>query len=275
MSLGLILIKLLITDQDSHDSQFILSKQECIARLLNVFELHSSRWFFESFIDFYWIPLFMLAVSLLFYWRKKKYLYFIFLLSFVIGFWLISAIIYADDGGGIARERTFLPLFFFCGLPFVTEILPLFSSKWNKIFLTTLTVFIGIGFIKIAVAAVPYTKRLENIEKICVLANKEGKKKLLITKETADQISLGYSWGLGLESIMYSSMKGVDSTVNMFIIDTIDSNIPEYKNPDIYLAVPWWTYWDINNLNPHYFNLPKQPCSKLVIEDGKMVIKDL
>lgn len=275
MSLGLVLTKILLTESGSYDTRFILSAHEFLERLSNIFVLSSTRGFAESLVDFYWIPLAMFIVSLSFYLKKKKYWYFSFLLCFVLSFWLISVILYANDNGVIARERTFLPLFFFCGIPFMIEIFPLFSSKWNKIFLTGLAVFIVIGFTKVGIASLSYTKRLEKIGEISALANQEGKKKLLITRETSEQIFSSESWGLGFESIMYSSRKGIDSAVNMFIVDEIDYTTPEYKNTETYLAVPWWVHWDIDKLNPHYFKLPKQPCSELVIENGKMVIKDL
>jgi hypothetical protein len=279
MSVGLMLIKFLTVEQGSHDAQFIISIHECINRILHIFTLNIAQWYFERLIDFYWIPLFMFVVTLLFYWKRRKQLYFTFSLCFVIMFWFISVIIYANDGGDIALERSFLPLFFFCGLPFVTEVFPILSSKKNKLFLAGLTIFIGIGFAKIAVASIPYTKRLETIEAISAFANQQGKKKLLITVNVADQIfpdgNWRLSWGLGFESMMYSSLKGIDSTVNMYIVDSIDPKIEEYKNPEIYLAVPWWVCWKVDALNPHYFKLPQQPCSELVIEDGKMIIKDL
>ena len=42
------------------------------------------------------------------------------------------------------------------------------------------------------------------------------------------------------------------------------------------MAVPWWTFWWIKDLNSNYFKLPKQPVKELVVEeDGKFIIKDL
>jgi hypothetical protein len=275
LSTGVILLKILLTEQSSHDAGFMINMDEFLHRISHLFVLNSTTWYFERFIDFYWIPLLMLILSLLFYQKRKKYWHFAFLSCFTIAFWLVSAIVYANDNGGIAKERIFFPLFFFCGISFVTEIFPLFSSKWNKIFLVGLSVFIGIGFTKIAVASIPYTKRLEKIEEISRLANQEGKKKILITGDITSLLFPVSSWGLGFESMMYSSLKGVDSTVNMYVVDDIDPEEKKYKDPGVYLAVPWWKYWEINKLNPYYFRLPKQACSKLVIENGKLSIKDL
>jgi len=172
-------------------------------------------------------------------------------------------------------ERSFLPLFFFCGLPFMTEIFPSLSVKWDRVFFIALTILIIGGFIKIAVASNPYTERLNKIEEIALLANKEGKKKLLIEEKTIKEIFPTNSWGLGFESIMYSALKGKDSIVNMYVVEQFNPDAEQYKDTEVYLAVSWWTYWKIDDMNPHYFKLPKQPCSLLVLDNGILQIREI
>jgi hypothetical protein len=264
------------TTQGSHDAQFMVSIPEFFHRLSHIFVLNSTGWYFGKILDFYWIPLFMFLLSILFYWKRKKYWHLTFFSGFVVLFWVITVVIYAPGDSAIGMERSFLPLFFFCGIPFVIELLPALSSKWNRVFCIALTLLIAVGFGKIAMASTPYTKRLEKIGQISAMANQSGKKKILMDQETARQVFPPvFSWGLGFESMIFSALRGIDSTVNMYIVETIDPNEPAYADPEIHFAVPWWQYWQIDALNPHYFKLPKQLPSVLVLENGVITFKDL
>jgi hypothetical protein len=276
LSMGMILLKLLTTTQGSHDAQFMISRSEFFDRISRIFTLNSTIWFINLIKDFYWIPLLMLIISLLLYLKQKKYWRFAFVSGFVVLFWVITVVVYASGDSTIGMERSFLPLFFLCGTPFVVEFLSIVSSKWNMVFFMVFTVLLVFGFKKIAVASAPYTQRLEKIEQISVMANQTGEKKILIDVETAKQIfPTVSSWGLGFESMILSSLKGVDATVNIFMVESIDPNEPAYADPEIHFAVPWWRYWEIDALNPHYFQLPKQLPVALVWENGEMRIKDL
>jgi len=274
LTIGMIGLKLL--NIGGHEMSFVISVHEIFDRISKIFVLRSSVWYYERLVDFYWMLLFMLIVSLLFYWKKKRIWDFAFLSGFVVLFWATTVVVYATGGRSLDMERSFLPLFFFCGIPFVTEVFPNLSAKRNKTFFIGLSVLLLIGFTKITFASIPYTQRLKKIEQISLMANQQGKKKILMTEETAKQIFRVNSWGLGFESMMYSALKGVDSTVNMYVVDNMDNiNEEQYKNPEIYFAVSWWAFWEIDALNPHYFKLPKQLPAILVIEEGEIRIKDL
>ena len=275
LSIGLILGKMFLVKEANHDATFTVSTKEFFERLFSVFSLNSTKWYLERILDFYWVPFLIFVMTLVFCWKKKRFWHLAFYLCFIIGFWLVTVITYSTGGGDIAMERSFLPLFFFCGLPFMTEIFPSLSTKWDKVFFTLLTVLIIGGFVKIAVAARPYTKRLNKIEEIATLANQQGKKKLLIEQKTINEIFPVNSWGLGFESIVYSALKGKDSTVSMFAVEKFNPDEKRYKDPNLYLAVPWWPWWKIDELNPHYFKLPEQAYSLLVLENGTLLIKEI
>ena len=275
LSIGVILVKVFSIQEGAYETTFMVSVKEIFERLFSVFSLNSTKWYLAHILDFYWVPFLMVVLTLVFYWKKKEFWHFAFYLCFVVGFWLVTVVTYSAGGGGIGMERSFLPLFFFCGLPFMMEIFPTFSVKWDKIFFTVLTVLIVCGFVKITVASIPYTERLNKIEEIAMLANQQGKKKLLIEEKTINEIFPTNSWGLGFESIMYSALKGKDSIVNMYAVEEFNLNEERYKDTNVYLAVPWWTYWNIDDMNPHYFKLPKQPCSLLVLDDGVLCIQEI
>jgi hypothetical protein len=277
LTIGIMLLKVLTVESGSHDTDYNMNLREFLGHCLNIFHLPSTEWFLVHLLDFYIFPFLLLTLVLIQYIKKKQYLNFLFFLGFTFCFTLISIIVYHIPDSTIGRERSFLPLMFFCGLPFMRDVFPNISSKWNKVFYIGLSCLLIGGFIKMGVASRPYSQRLKKIEEIVTFANKANQKKLVMDKEISHSIIPFYNWATGLESIMYSAMIDIDSTVNFYIAEDLNDkkNDDNFLNEAVYMAVPWWTFWQINELNPHYFKLPKQPAKELMIENGEFVIKDL
>ncbi len=277
LAIGIMILKVLTVEQGSHDTDYNMNLMEFLGYCRNIHHLSSTEWFLIHLLDFYWMPFLLLTLALIQYKRKKQYLNFIFFLGFALFFMLITLIIYHGPDSTIGRERSFLPLMFFCGLPFMRDVFPNMSFKWDKVFFIGLTCLLIAGFIKIAVASGPYSERLRKIDEMVSFANKENQKKLVMDKELSHTIIPFYNWATGFESMMYSAMIDIDSTVNFYIQEDLDNQKynDNFLNEDLYMAVPWWTFWEIKELNPNYFKLPKQPAKELTIEDGGFVIKDL
>jgi hypothetical protein len=276
LSVIIIVCKFLTIEQGGHDASFMISKPEFFERMLHLFTYDSCRCFFMRIPDFYWSPLLMLTASLVYYWKKKKYGHFAFVSCFIFGFWITTVIIYAaETGWDMGLERSYLPMFFFCGIPFLFTVFSSGIAKWDKVYFIGFVVLLMGGFIKIAEASKPYTKRLDRIEEIGRLANKEGKKKLLICQKDATNLFPVDSWALGLESMLYTAREGRDSTVNIYLVDTIDLKDRKYKDTTVYLVVPWDRYWHLHKLNSYYFRLPQQSCSQVMLDNDRLSILDL
>jgi len=275
---GIFILKFLTVESGSHDTDYNMGIREFLGHCANLHKLGSTNWFLIHFIDFYWVPCLLLVLTLIQYVRKKQWLNFLFFGGFTFFFMLVTLVLYHIPDSTIGRERSFLPLMFFCVLPFMRDVFPHISVKKNKVFFIGLTCLIIGGYIKIAVAAVPYSKRLEKIEEIVVFANKENQKKLVMDKEMSHTFIPFYNWATGFESMMYSAMIDIDSTVNFYIEEDLNAQRENdnFLNEDVYLAVPWWTFWKIKDLNPNYFKLPKQSAKELIVDDkGKFAVKDL
>ena len=274
----MLLLKFFTIEQGSHDTDYNISMREFINYSIHLYRFGSTKWFFTRFIDFYWIPCSLLTIALIQYKRQKQWLNFLFFGGFFLFFMQITLVLYHGSDSAIGRERSFLPLMFFCGVPFMRDVFPNLSFKKSKLFFIGLTCLIIGGYIKIAVASIPYSKRLQKIDEIVVFAHKENQKKLVMDKEMSHTIFPFYNWATGFESMMYSAIIHADSTVNFYIEEDIDSwrGNDEVLNEDFYMAVPWWTFWKIEDLNTNYFKLPKQQVKELIVdENGEFVIKDL
>jgi hypothetical protein len=276
-SIGMIILKYYTIETGSHDTDYNMGLREILEYCVNIYRVRSTEWFFEHFIDFYWAPVLLLVVALVHYIRRKQYLNFCFFLGFNLFFLIVTLVLYHDYDSSFGRERSFLPLMFFCGLPFMRDVLPNLSFKWNKVFFLCLTILIGIGFVKIAVASAPYVKRVKIIDEIVTFAIQNNQQKLIMDKETSFTVFPYYNWATGFESMFYSAVKDKNAVVNFYIEEDLNAwrQDERYLNEGFYLAVPWWTFWFVSNLNPNYFTFPAQPAKELFIEDGKFAIRDL
>jgi len=277
LMLGIISLKYFTIEQGSHDTDYNMELREFLGHCINIYRISSTKWFVLHFIEFYWAPALLLVVALVHYIRNKQYRNLCFYFGFTFFFMIITLVLYYNPDSEIGRERSFLPLVFFCGLPFMKDIFPKLSLKWSNVFFIGLTLLIGIGFVKIAAAGTSYSERLKKIDEIVAFANKTGQKKLVMDKELSHTIFPFYNWATGFESMMYSAVLSPDSTVNFYIEEELNTqrDNPKFLNASYFLAVPWWTFWEIKDLNPNYFKLPAQSTKELMIEDGNFVIKDL
>jgi len=277
LTIGIILLKYFTIEPNSHDTDYNLGLRDFMNYCKNIYHLDSTKWFLTRFVEFYLVPCVLFIIALIQYIRKKQYLNFLFFSGFTVCFMLITLVLYHESDSAFGRERSFLPLMFFLSFPFMRDVFSKISFKWNRVFFVGLACLLIVGFIRIAHAAIPYTERLEKIDAVVAFANKANQKKLVMDKEMSNTFIPFYNWATGFESMMYSAMIDIDSTVNFYIEEdlNIQKTNPKFLDEKYFLAVPWWTFWQIKDLNPNYFKLPKQPAKELILENGEFVIRDL
>ncbi len=270
----LVAVKLLLTDSNSHDSSFIPTVDELKFAVSNFFSTYTFRYFVQT--NFYIYPVILLVLCSAFYIKNKAWWKLAFIVLFNLAFFAMSVIVYYKGDGPIGMERSFLPLIFFTGLPFVKDVLPSLKPKIDFVVFAALTIVAVFSFVRIGKTGMEYTARLNEIEKISVLAQQENKHKLIITKATAGVTMPLNIWGIAIESMMYTSMYSQENTVTIYMEDDdFDPSRNEYHNTDIYLCVPWWRKWNICDLNHRYFNLPEQQYYLLSYKDGKYSLCEL
>lgn len=276
LTIAILVVKYFTIVPGSHDTDYNMSFGDFFGHCRYIHYLSSTDWFLKHLAEWYCAPLLLLIIALVHYVRKKQWLNFLFFGGFCFSFMVITLVLYHLSDSTIGRERSFLPLMFFCVLPFMRDVFPTISIRWNRLFFIILTCLIIVGFVRIAIAAKPNTIRLKKIDEITAFARKENQKKLVMDKELSNTF-IPYNWAIGFESMMYSAMINPDSTVNFYIEENLNAvkGDARFFKEDLFMAVPFWTFWEIKYLNPYYFRLPQQPAKELIIKDGKYAIKDL
>ena len=261
--------------QSGHDASFIPTKDELAYAVTHFFSVYSFKFFVGRILNLYLAPILIFLITTWFYFKNKSWVKLLFYTGFIFCFFAMSVIVYYKGDGGIGMERSFLPLLFFAGLPFVCEVLPKFPARADNIFTVVSTLLLVFAFAQIKYTQPSYAEKFATYDKVIALAKAENQQKLLIRKCDAQGMGIG-TWGTGLESLMYSAMKDKNFVVSFFKADDEDDfSAAEYSQPDFYLAVPWWRFWWTDKLNPYYFSLPSQLYKRIVVEEGEMKVVDL
>ena len=256
--------------QSGHDASFVPTKDELAYAITHFFSVYSFKFFVGRIQDLYLAPIFIFLITTWFYFKNKNWLKLVFYVGFIFCFFAMSVIVYYKGDGDIAMERSFLPLLFFVGLPFVCEVVPTFNHKVDAVFTVVASLLLVFSFAQIKYTKPNYSEKFETYKKVIALAKAENHQKFLIKRSDAAGLGIG-TWGTGLESLMYSAIKDKNFVVSFFVADDVDSLADErYLNPDYYLSVPWWRFWRIDELNPHYFKLPAQPYKRVIVENGEL-----
>ena len=261
--------------QSGHDASFVPTKDELIYAVTHFFSVYSFKFFVGRIQNLYIAPILIFLITAAFYFKGKNWLKLVFYAGYIFCFFAMSVIVYYKGDGDIGMERSFLPLLFFAGLPFVCEVLPTISARTDKIFMVVSALLLVFSFAHIKKSQPWYAAKFATYDKVIALAKAENHQKLLIKKCDAQGMGID-TWGTGLESLMYSAVRDKNFVVSFFRADDDDDfSAAEYSNSDFYLAVPWWRFWRTGELNPYYFSLPLQLYKRIVVEDGEMKVVDL
>ena len=274
-SAALLAVKFLLPSEGGHDATFLLPLPELLAKLPDIRHFGSLNFFVEHFFDFYYFPVLCFIWTSVFYIRRKKVWKTLFYIGFNFCFFFITIWIYFAGDGPIGMERSFLPLVFFTGLPFMREVLPACRPRTFRVVLVVLSLLLVHSFVRIGMKAEDYGRRLQCMDRILSEAREQGVYKVFVEKELSEVLGIGYNWGAGIESLMYSAVKhGGENCGNLFVYDNLEQlQIYEYTTTDRYAFVPWWIYLKMSDINTEYFPLKEGPFYLLRIVGGRMVFE--
>ncbi len=253
--------KFLIPSKGAHDATFLLPLPELLAQLPNFLHFGSLHFFKAHLGNYYFLPV------LIFIWTSVRYIRHrmgwkaFFYMGFNLFFFFITLWIYFAGDGPIGMERSFLPLFFFVGLPWVKEVLPALEEKSGKWVALVLACVVLLSVVRMGLSVCHQQKRLDDIDKVLVQARKDGARKVFVSRSDADAMGLEYSWGTAVESLIYTTLRyGKDGCSNLFIYEDLSLlQIYELGTTDRFAFVPWWIYLKMEDLNTDYFPLPEGP----------------
>ena len=266
-----------IIGPSGHDSQFVPSYDVITYSIGHFFSLGSFQTFLVLFPRLYFVPTLLLVVLAIFYIRRHQWWKLAFVVAYCVLFVIAASIIYQTGDSRIARERYFMPLFFFVAIPFLVDLFPCLSRMQERITFIIFMLLLAYSFGRILHYAHRFQPRLQAIEQVSFMARQQGQHKILVIRSLAEDVFPDDAWDLSLSSMLLTAQQGPENTVTIYKeedgFNPADTAL--YHNPDVYLAVPWWKQWNVADLNPRYFALPRQGYKQLVRADDSLALSYL
>lgn len=269
ITLLLFSIKFFMADKTGYEGERYSNISNLIKLIPELQSYYSFNWFMHNFVRLYLIPLILLIVYIGFALNKKMYLKVAISILSVLGFFIISVITFRQGDSDIMMEKDFMPLNFFILIPFANEVLNSNKLKSNILVMVVSFLVLFSTYRTVRVGR-RYTKRINYVHQIIEYANNNNIKKAIINSNKVNKDILLISWGLSLETLLYSSIEGPENGVSIYIYNNFDNIKESINNPTRFLFVNWYLNRDIALLNNNFFKLPKENYS--IIED-KIIYK--
>lgn len=214
--------------------------------------------FTQRFQSVKWLAIICLIFSI-----RKGILFTLFLLAAFAGFTFLLIANYQHGTSFIVYESYYLMYGFFVGLTFVF----LFYHPNRKLITLLISIpFLFTGVKRIYRAHSQYSDRLAYLERTVRQAHRSGGKKYIVDSRCYPGAYGLTSWNFAIETLLYSSLQGPDSSLTVFI------ERPEFKTlcdtgrtmQNIFLGVYFCPLWfTANDMPLKYFRLPSTPYADL------------
>lgn len=248
--------KLAGTSSTSHDASFFEELKNFRQILPGLWSSYTVNFFKIHFFSYYLVPTLALLAAVLRYVMTSQWLKMAFVLGSIAVFLLISLIVYHIGDADHAMERTFLPLAFFCGLPFLHDVVFDDRLRWMyHLRIPLLTAIAAWGFYNIAAAGQVFNNRIHELEGYLAQAEKRGGTKFIVNARDINLSSFEVRYLVSTESLLLSALQGPQHSRTIFIDDDL-VELEKLKNhDDLFLFADYYLYRSDSELNPNYFQL--------------------
>jgi hypothetical protein len=179
------------------------------------------------------------------------------MVSFTVGFWLFTLLIYHTGDSNLMMERAFMPLAFFVGWMVFTQ-LHHSKNKWINIAQGGLVVYIFFqsftfihkesGFMEDRFAYMEELHKNYVAQKICLSTQEANMSKVVI------------SWSYSLETLLYSTSKhGKTGSFTVAVLPSPEGKTNDLNDPNAFIAPDFIGTLRLTQLNANYFSLPAEP----------------
>jgi len=252
--LVLLAAKLLTTGESSHDAGFFEELKGINEILPNITSSYSFNFLIGRFFSFYLISFLALLTYSFFAVYKKSYFKLLLTWACVFAYLLVSLVIYHEGDADHGMERSFLPLAFFCGLPFLHEVV--FQSRaGRKVAVPLLAAISFWGFYEIYLQSEIFTQRFDELRGLLSVADRKEGDKFYLDGEDYNVNALIVPYGIAFETLLLSSLDGPEESKTIFINqNTVE--FEEIKNEvDLFLFTNFLIRRSDKELNSEYYGL--------------------
>lgn len=201
------------------------------------------------FVNFYWVPAVAASVTTIWLAMKKDWWRLGLTLGGVGAYLFIAAATYANGDSSILMERAFLPACFMVSLVFAGLLAqPDFSRKWIPAVVIIFFLVNGVRYIN--TGCLMFKKRTAYLDALITRANQTAHDKFFIVPSAEDKEKIMIPWGLGTETLMYSTFRYNRPVTITYENETCDS---------LSIRLTSFYCFPVDSLNPKYFPFSANP----------------
>ena len=223
--------------------------------LFSAFPLYFLRDHSGKFTIIYLYAEILFGIIFIYYLIKRNFIKLFLLAFFVFSYIIVNSIVYSEGESGIVLEKSFLPLSFLIGMPFVNDFLfKIKKFQWKFFLLFFLLIFLRVR--DISKTAKTIRARLNYISSVCHFALEKGGQKFYLSREDLNIDKIQLTWTLGCESLLLSSLNSPDSSISVFVLEN-NVHPEDLKTDKFYISNLIPSLWNVDELNSKYFHINK------------------
>lgn len=195
--------------------------------------------------------------------KREKRLTALFVAAYSLVYFVVVCTSFKKGDSNMQMEKIFIPIVLFSALAFSDGIGNILKRK-NLAINTAIIVISILGLQQISKARELYRGRIDYLKEIVAEAQKEDVRKLIIQRNQIAK-KMVFSWGMGIESLMLSSINQDMPTLTVFCQQGKEID-EEKKASDNFIVAHFRTSYAQKRLNEHYFQLPEVEYKDWVID---------
>lgn len=254
---GLAVAKVVLTDENSYEGKFFSELLKSPSIILDLPFAYSTKFLVKHIFGLYiWVAILelILILHLIF---KKEYLKLTWQLG-ISGFFLVVTLLTYNKGDSdMLMERAFMPLALLVSIPLLKEMLEN-HNKYRMLKLTFVTLIIVVCLNRINTQGRVFRERTRWNQELMAKTAKLPNRKFIVASSELQKCHYTY-WSHSFETLILSSITKNIPTQTIYPANDPSQLIKYTGNANnVFLGADFWLEWNIDNLNPKYFNLSKE-----------------
>jgi hypothetical protein len=249
----LFIFKFLSIDLNSYEGSQIGGLTNFFNVIHNFFHLYSLKYFILKLRGIYFFTIFLFAIVTINYLYQRQILKLTFFLFATLSFFSILIINFYNGDSDMMMEKNFMPLTIFIGIPFVNDFL-MKKHKLEYLKKILLIIILCFGLNLMFSSGLFYSNRIKYLNELLVSTKQKPNNKIIIDNSAIASDKIIISWGLSIETLLYSSLISPNESKTIFAVDLNTMN-PDILNTDQFLYTSFWPILNITELNKTYFHV--------------------
>jgi len=255
--IGLAVAKVMLTDENSYEGKFFSELLKSPSIIFDLPFAYSTKFLIKHIFGLYlWVAILEL-ILILYLTLKKEYMKLFWQLG-ISGFFLIVTLLTYNKGDSdMLMERAFMPLALLVSIPLLKEMLEN-NNQYRMLKLTFISLIIFVSFNRINTQGNVFRERTRFNQELMAKTAKLPNRKFIVASSELQKHHYTY-WSHSFETLILSTITDNIPTQTIYPSNDISQLIKYTENANnVFLGADFWLEWNIDNLNPKYFNLSKE-----------------